>query len=291
MKRPDHYPDRHDPFLTAARYNDAASEEHGFPEAIEHLGINPDTILHVAQQRALRLVMAGIPGAIEKMQADIAAGKHAQAIELTDDANRNAGRPDDPVRRCNLPRLEGPRNQRTERRDLMAWHPLTEGEPNPNLIKAMALLETGAPSVRVYQNDKYQVIRRDNESGITWLSIKRHDRRPIRDWRHLQQIKNEVCGPEREAAELFPAESRLADSANEYHLWVVPEGVAFPFGFEEGLVTNDEQVEIYNEGSENGDHKGRQRPWEPGLTTGRGENTPYMTPEQEELVGKLTPKP
>lgn len=69
--------------------------------------------------------------------------------------------------------------------------------------------------------------------GAKWgwhLSIKRNDREPIREWRDLQRIKNELCGPEAEAVELFPAESRLTDEANQFHLWVFNRGYRFPFG-------------------------------------------------------------
>jgi hypothetical protein len=48
----------------------------------------------------------------------------------------------------------------------------------------------------------------------------------------LQQIKNELIGPEHEALELFPAESRLINISNEFHLWAHPtSGYRFPFGF------------------------------------------------------------
>ncbi len=69
------------------------------------------------------------------------------------------------------------------------------------------------------------------------LSIKRNDRKPARDWRLFQKIKNEVCGPETEAVEIFPAESRLVDGANQYHLWVVPPGAQFPFGFQTRMLS------------------------------------------------------
>jgi len=62
------------------------------------------------------------------------------------------------------------------------------------------------------------------------LSIRRFDKNAARDWRHLQWVKNEICGPEREAVEIFPAESRLMDAANQYHLWVLPAGYRIPFG-------------------------------------------------------------
>lgn len=51
------------------------------------------------------------------------------------------------------------------------------------------------------------------------------------DWRDFQRIKNELVAPEAEAVELFPAESRLVDTANHYHLWVFPE-YRFPFGMQ-----------------------------------------------------------
>ncbi len=64
------------------------------------------------------------------------------------------------------------------------------------------------------------------------LSIKRNDREPITDWRDKQAIKNQIVGPECEAVELYPAESRLVDSANQYHLWACPDPTwRFPLGF------------------------------------------------------------
>ena len=42
----------------------------------------------------------------------------------------------------------------------------------------------------------------------------------------MKQIKNEVFGPDREAVQLFPAEDRLVDTANEYWLYVYPIGKA-----------------------------------------------------------------
>lgn len=74
---------------------------------------------------------------------------------------------------------------------------------------------------------------------MTWLSIKRIDREAFHDWRELQSIKNAICGPEHEAVELYPAESRLVDSANQYHLWVLPAGRAWPFGFLDRFVTSE----------------------------------------------------
>jgi len=65
---------------------------------------------------------------------------------------------------------------------------------------------------------------------VTWLSIKLTKKKPIRDWRQFQVIKNLLLGPEVEAVELFPRESRLMDAANQYHLWCLEEGSQWPFG-------------------------------------------------------------
>lgn len=79
----------------------------------------------------------------------------------------------------------------------------------------------------IWMNDVYQVNRREiprddgsaDDKPMVWLSIKRLDKGPARDWRDFQEIKNQLVGPECEGIELFPAESRLVDTANQYHLW------------------------------------------------------------------------
>lgn len=91
----------------------------------------------------------------------------------------------------------------------------------------------------VAKNSIYQVMmfRVDAEGlpggFVLHLSIRRNDRRRpgAERWRDFQRIKNELCGPETEGVELYPAESRLVDAADQYHLWVLPLGVKFPFGF------------------------------------------------------------
>lgn len=93
---------------------------------------------------------------------------------------------------------------------------------------------------RCYINDVYQVEVRDCEPikgwpSMVWLSIKRRDREPCHDWRDLQRIKSELVGAECEGVELYPAESRNVDMANQYHLWVIKApGVVFPIGFNDG---------------------------------------------------------
>src|SRR5262245_12970239 len=56
-------------------------------------------------------------------------------------------------------------------------------------------------------NDIYQVAVHVLNDTWVQLNIRRRDGKPIfRDWRHFQQIKNELVGEECEAMELYPAE-------------------------------------------------------------------------------------
>lgn len=80
------------------------------------------------------------------------------------------------------------------------------------------------------------------EDRILHIHYHRRDRAPIRDWRIGQRIKNQLAGPEWEAVEIYPAESRLVDSANEYHLWAVPW--AFPFGFGEADLAKQDDIDV-----------------------------------------------
>ena len=98
----------------------------------------------------------------------------------------------------------------------------------------------------VWVNDLYQVIKRDADNVLEgwpemyWLSIKRLDKKPIHDWRDLQLIKNMLVGGDNEAVELYPAEARLTDTANQFHLWVLKKpGLLFPFGFKTRVVTEE----------------------------------------------------
>ena len=91
-----------------------------------------------------------------------------------------------------------------------------------------------------YANRCYIVIKRTTVSScpsapsVIHLSIKRRDNQPIRSWKDLQSIKNSMTDQEYEAVEVFPAESRKVDYANQYHLWVIKDkGFRFPFSFSE----------------------------------------------------------
>ena len=89
----------------------------------------------------------------------------------------------------------------------------------------------------LWKNDRYVVIvRRDSNGFVAYLSIRRSDRKAARDWRDFQAIKDQLAGEDVEAVELYPAKTRLVDTANHYWLWMLPPGARFPLGFPEGLV-------------------------------------------------------
>ena len=99
----------------------------------------------------------------------------------------------------------------------------------------------------VWLNDIYQVnVRRVKAEGHpeeVHLSIKRIDKAPVTDWRDKQAIKNQLVGPECEGVELYPAESRLVDTANQYHLFCVADpSFHFPVGWDQGRVTCNTSV-------------------------------------------------
>lgn len=106
-----------------------------------------------------------------------------------------------------------------------------------------------------WRNSLYVVLVDRLPNGVTHLSIRRDDRAACRDWRHFQQIKNQLCGPEFEAVEIYPAESRVLDAANQFHLWVLPEGESVPLGFPTGGRSYDDVPG----GKQRGEHETDER--------------------------------
>jgi hypothetical protein len=77
------------------------------------------------------------------------------------------------------------------------------------------------------------------------LSIERVDGSTIRDWRDLQRIKNELAGPEWTAVEIFPRESELVDTSNQFHLWAFERlHEALPFMFQERFLCGESSEEL-----------------------------------------------
>jgi hypothetical protein len=150
------------------------------------------------------------------------------------------------------------------------WQPLRQGVCKPidqRLVddlwktgryesreKIVADLEREEKATTIWINETYQVQRREmtQPPGLIHLNIRRRDGAPIlRDWRHFQQIKNELIGEECEAIELYPAESRKVDASNKYHIWGYADPTwRFPIGM------TDRDVD-YSDGSTPGT---RQRP-------------------------------
>lgn len=74
------------------------------------------------------------------------------------------------------------------------------------------------------------------------LQICNFDQSARHDWRDFQRIKNELIGPEWEAVELYPAESRLRDPSNAFYLWCFPAHVFSWLGFQSRLVCDADQA-------------------------------------------------
>lgn len=87
-----------------------------------------------------------------------------------------------------------------------------------------------------WSNDRYEANVRSYDScafGCQYrvIGIGRADQETARDWRDLQYAKNDICGPEWEAFEIFPAESMKKDPSNYYYLYVFPPGTLSGLGF------------------------------------------------------------
>lgn len=130
--------------------------------------------------------------------------------------------------------------------------PLERVQFSESSNKVIELYKEVNPSEELWANDLYLVnVRRDvpcdgikDDNGnpvlLTHLSIKNKDRSAKVDWRNFQYIKNQIVGEENEGCELYPAESRLVDGANQFHIWCFqnPE-MKFPFGFNGGRVISE----------------------------------------------------
>ncbi len=123
----------------------------------------------------------------------------------------------------------------------VAWSPMAPAErlPLSEKNKAILLANGGNQALideldyaEIWKNELYTVtVTRHADGWVTELSIRRNDRRAAHDWRHFQRIKSEIAGPQIEAVEMYPAENRLMDTANQYYVFCLPPGTQFPFGY------------------------------------------------------------
>jgi hypothetical protein len=115
-------------------------------------------------------------------------------------------------------------------------------------MNSSPVIDWSKQPAKFWGNSTYFICARlnhDNEIGL--LSIRRHDWKPCSDWRDKQAIKNQIVGPDWEAAELYPAESRVQDQGNWFHLWVMPKRGRYSFGFIEGETRRSDKPAKANE--------------------------------------------
>ena len=141
-----------------------------------------------------------------------------------------------PLKRSKLKRI----NTKEFIGDLMKSHGLTRAQAKDQLNRLKA--------DEIWVNDVYQVnVERDTQQHgmqpamLCHISIKRLDKGPITaGWRDFQDIKNQIAGPDCDALEIYPAENRLVDTVNQYHLWAFPPGEMIPIGWTSRAVMNDD---------------------------------------------------
>tara|TARA_R100000805_G_C3619675_1_gene122900 strand:- start:149 stop:790 length:642 start_codon:yes stop_codon:yes gene_type:complete len=144
---------------------------------------------------------------------------------------------------------------------LRAWEPFSQVHSlvSDSLDSVQVERQLKANGTTVWENNRYLVHREPVPSDqhgfgdieVVWLSIKARDDTARHDWREFQWIKNELCGEDWEAIELYPSEKRMIDSVNQFHLWCLSPPAVFPVGW-----WNRKVVE------ENTTAYGSQRKWE-----------------------------
>lgn len=127
------------------------------------------------------------------------------------------------------------------------------------------MVESERPD-RVFRNKVFEVwvrlspmLGNPDNPVMAELSIKRIDKLPIdyNHWRTIQRIKDEILGINVDAAMLYPCASRLQDSANQYRVYAMPQGMLMPFGDATRIVSG-----IAIGGDDNPRNGPRQRPFE-----------------------------
>lgn len=105
-------------------------------------------------------------------------------------------------------------------------YPSAADEPPSVPLEPLVLEETNEFGEN-WWSSQYQVVRRvypddpvfGSRRGMIYLGISNYDQTSRHDWRHFQEIKNQLAGPDWEAIEIYPAEDRLMDPSNLFMLF------------------------------------------------------------------------
>jgi hypothetical protein len=154
--------------------------------------------------------------------------------------------------------------------DKVKWTKFYECDLAPNTDPKVAEMHK-KNDIRTFRNSIYQVevrgvMGKPPFGRIIWLSFKTLDKQPRHDWREMQRIKNELVGADFEAVELYPAEDRMVDTSNQYHLWCFLDldfpDRRLPFGYTERLVSegSSDGIATTGKGSRQRDFRSEFRP-------------------------------
>lgn len=77
-----------------------------------------------------------------------------------------------------------------------------------------------------HKNRVFSVLERTLPSGVRHLAVTSLSQiRPT--WHEMQRIKDEIAGPAATAVEVYPPHDQIVDDADMYHIWILPEPLAF----------------------------------------------------------------
>src|SRR5579864_9111194 len=110
--------------------------------------------------------------------------------------------------------------RRAARVDL--WEPLTP-VPLPSMPDDARAIWSEA-----YANNLYGVTVVRIDGHVYQITITPHDGTRGHIWADFQRIKDQIAGPDVEAVELYPAQSRLVDAGPGYHLWCLRPAEEYP---------------------------------------------------------------
>ncbi len=96
-------------------------------------------------------------------------------------------------------------------------------------IKPQGLVAVWKNNIYVVQIFDYWLSDSNGSKYGKKLMIRRNDAEPCHNWNAFQRIKNELCGEDSVAVEVYPRQNNLIDEANMYWLWVYPSSVECPF--------------------------------------------------------------